>query len=51
MTRYSEVRAPHFRLRADVGRHEVRLVPEDRVELADEERTALQDIVLLSTQG
>ena len=51
MTRYSEVRAPHFRLRADVGRHEVRLVPEDRVELADEERAALQDIVLLSTQA
>jgi AraC-like DNA-binding protein len=51
MTRFSEVRAPHFRLRADVGRREVRLVPEDRVELADEERTALQDIVLLSTQA
>ena len=50
MTRFSEVRAPHFRLRAD-GHREVRLVPEDRVELADEERTALQDIVLLSTQA
>ena len=51
MTRYSEVRSPHFRLRADVGHDEVRLVPEDRVELADDERATLEDIVLLSTQG
>ena len=51
MTRFGEVRAPHFRLRAHVGTREIRLVPEDRIELADEERTALLDIVMLSTQA
>ncbi|HEY2388436.1 MAG TPA: AraC family transcriptional regulator ligand-binding domain-containing protein [Candidatus Binatia bacterium] len=51
MTRFSHVRSPHFRLRADVRDHEVRLVPQDLVMLADAERAALLDIVLLSTQG
>jgi len=51
MTRFSQVRAPHFRLVARDERDVVRLVPEDRVELDDEERIPLLDIVLLSTQG
>jgi AraC-like DNA-binding protein len=51
MTRFSKVRAPHFRLRAEVDGDEVRLVPEDRVELGPDERSALLDIVLLSTQA
>jgi AraC-like DNA-binding protein len=51
MTRFSQVRAPHFRLRALNDGKDIRLVPEDRVQLADDERTALLDIVMLSTQG
>jgi AraC-like DNA-binding protein len=51
MTRFSHVRSPHFRLHADVRGDEVRLVPQDLVMLADAERAALLDIVLLSTQG
>lgn len=51
MTRFSRVRAPHFRLHASLEGGEVRLVPHDLVDLADDERRALLDIVLLSTQG
>jgi len=51
MTRFSPVRAPHFRLRTSMQGRTVRLVPEDRVELGEEERRALLDIVMLSTQG
>jgi AraC-like DNA-binding protein len=51
MTRFSHVRSPHFRLRADVRGSEVHLVPLDLVQLGDAERAALLDIVLLSTQG
>jgi AraC-like DNA-binding protein len=51
MTRFSPVRSPHFELRGVFGSTEVRLVPEDRVALSPEERRALLDIVMLSTQG
>jgi AraC-like DNA-binding protein len=51
MTRFSRVRAPHFRLRLSTGESEVRLVPEDLVDLDDAVRMALLDIVMLSTQG
>ncbi len=51
MTRFSQVRAPHFRLRAVVRDDEVRLLPEDLVALGAAERMALLDIVLLSTQA
>ena len=51
MTRFSQVRSPHFRLRASASGDEIRLVPEDLVELLDEERTVLLDLVMLSTQG
>ena len=51
MTRFSQLRAPHFRLRAVAAGEEVRLVPEDRVALLNAEHSALLDIVMLSTQG
>lgn len=51
MARFSQVRAPHFRLRAHFGVDEVRLVPEDQLELTPEEQRPLLDIVLLSTQA
>jgi len=51
MTRFSQVRSPHFRLRAHLGTAEVRLVPEDRVALTAEEQRPLLDIVMLSTQA
>jgi AraC-like DNA-binding protein len=51
MTRFSRVRAPHFRLTARLAGAEVRLVPEDRLEMEEAERIALLDIVMLSTQG
>jgi AraC-like DNA-binding protein len=51
MTRFSQVRAPHFRLRALQRGGEVWLLPEDRVALQEDEQRALLDIVLLSTQG
>jgi AraC-like DNA-binding protein len=51
MTRFSTVRAPHFELRAELERDEVRLVPVDRVALHDDEHAALLDVVLLSTQA
>lgn len=50
MTRFSQVRSPHFRLRRRTVGREVFLIPEDRVPLAPAERRALLDIVLLSTQ-
>src|SRR5262249_15584189 len=51
MARYGQVRSPHFRLRACVEGTDVRRVREDRVPLADGERAALLDLVMLSTQG
>jgi AraC-like DNA-binding protein len=51
LTRFSQVRAPHFRLRAFAVGSEVRLVPQDRIELDAAERRSLLDIVLLSTQA
>jgi AraC-like DNA-binding protein len=51
MARFSQLRSPHFRLQAHVTASEVRLVPEDRVALSAAERTALLDMVLLSTQS
>ncbi len=51
MTRFGWVRSPHFRLRASVDGDVVRLVPEDRVALAEAERARLLDLVMLSTQG
>jgi len=51
MTRFGGVRSPHFRLRATIDGDVVRLVPEDRVALADEERQRLLDLVMLSMQG
>ncbi len=51
MTRWGWVRSPHFRLHAAVAGDEVRLVLEEQVALADTERRALRDLVLLSTQG
>ncbi|HEV7733767.1 MAG TPA: AraC family transcriptional regulator ligand-binding domain-containing protein [Candidatus Binatia bacterium] len=51
MTRFGSVRSPHFRLRASIEGDVMRLVPEDRVVLADEERQRLLDLVLLSMQG
>jgi AraC-like DNA-binding protein len=51
MTRFSHLRSPHFQLRASRHGDHVRLVPEDRVALLEAERTALLDLVMLSTQG
>jgi AraC-like DNA-binding protein len=51
MTRYGWVRSPHFRLRDVADGAEVRLVLEEQVALADDERRALRELVLLSTQG
>jgi AraC-like DNA-binding protein len=51
MTRFSQVRSPHFSLRAHLGSTEVRLVPEDRVALTADEQRPLLDIVMLSTQA
>jgi AraC-like DNA-binding protein len=51
MTRFSQVRAPHFRLSNSIEGNEIRLIPEEHVQLVEEERKALLDIVMLSTQG
>ena len=52
MTRFAHVRAPHFGFRAlQRDYDEVRIVPEDRVPLTDQERNCLLELVLLSTQA
>lgn len=51
MTRFSQLRSPHFRTRVSAQGNEIRVVMEERVELATEERTVLLDLVMLSAQG
>ena len=51
MARFSHLRAPHFRMRAQMEGREVRLIAEDRVALTEVERRALLDMVMLSTQA
>jgi AraC-like DNA-binding protein len=52
LVRFAHLRSPHFRFRGlQTTEREVRIIPEDRVALRDEERRPLLDLVMLSTQA